>query len=322
MISVIKNTNHVDFNRIFVAIAFAFPISLFAAFRVFGFDKDYYEYFLFFDRLDFSYSGRFELLFVFLSLAVKGVVDNLWALLFVVSFLGLYLKIYVLLRLNWALLLIICYLMMLFPLHEMTQLRVAIALGFFYVAMYYANDENRFVSGMFLFIVASLFQYTVLIFFIFILFPSIFRRFSFWLFALVSLVPAAIIYIFVDYLAFINPLVTTIVSSSEGVEFNLLSVRNAVFVFLLIIGLFNVRYIIPSRMPCFYISWLGLSMMLGLSGIPVFSHRLFELTMFSYFFWVSCFVGFWKYVSYSILFFFSCYSTYKFIFIDPIFGLF
>lgn len=298
---------------------FSLIFSWLAAERFLGIDRDYVQYLSFFGSLSWSYDGRFELGFVFLSLLVKGLGLSFYFLLFISSFISLSPKLFLIYKnRSWAFWGIL-YLLILYPLHEMTQIRVSIALGFGYLALYFSTREELSFRVITLSVLAVLFHWTLLCFVPFIVAVSFFKKRNITLIFSIILAPALVVYFLLGFLDRLNPQVIQIINSASLTQANPFSSRNVVFLTIVFIGLANINRIERDFLPWLYLSVFGVSFWYGMMEIPVFAHRVFELTIFSYFLWVPRLPKYSRAISMTFLSVLSIYLFISSLFIDPLF---
>lgn len=312
----------ISYRKIFLHslfLVFVVLLSCFTAFRFFGIDRDYLQYKDFFESLVFGYDGRFELGFVSLSLLVKMMGLSFWALLFCSAFLSLVAKLYLIVRLPSWMFWFAIYFLALYPLHEMTQIRVSIALGFGYLAVYFSSYQKNNFGIIFFSTLAVLFHWTLLTFIPFIIFSNIFRKRSFLIIGMVVFAPVIIISVSLGLLDYLNPQVSRMIETAREMEANPFSSRNVIFAALIILGLSNYNRFPSSILPFFYISVFGLSFWYGMMSIPVFAHRIFELTLFSYFFWIPALPKYRRFFSMTLFLMLSIYLFISSLYLDPLF---
>lgn len=301
-------------------LAFVASLSFFTAFRLFGIDRDYLQYKEFFDSLALEYDGRFELGFVVLSLLIKMAGMPFWVLLFVSAFISFLAKLYLIVRLpNWFFWIVV-YLLALYPLHEMTQIRVSIALGFGYLAIYFSTVQKFNFKVVVFSALAILFHWTLLTFIPFIWFIDKFRKRSLFTIGLVVFAPVIIISSSLGLLDYLNPQVSSMMAAADKMEANPFSSRNLIFGTLVILGLSNYNKFPPSVLPFFYVSVFGYSFWYGMISIPVFAHRIFELTLFSYFFWIPALPRYRRLFSMALIGVLSVYLVFNYFYLNPLFG--
>lgn len=293
--------------------------STLASIRFIGIDRDFLAYSSFFDELSPSYNGRFELGFVYFSLVIKYLTDSFSVLLFFCAAIALFCKLYLILKLPnyWYWLLV--YALILFPLHEMTQIRAAIAIGLSYLGLYFLNKKNGRIIPFALFFLAISFQYSILIFSPFFLFSKKLKNFNWMIVLAFIFFPALILHYSFEYINYFNPLVLSYYIDGNNDQFNIFSVRNIILISILAIGFFFVNRLPREDLPWLYISLMGLSISFGLLAVPVFAHRLLELTLLSYFFWIPSLPRKGKFLGMLLLLFLASYMFFRALFIDPLF---
>ncbi len=295
-------------------------LSYLSAERFLGIDRDYYQYLYFYDTLASGYEGRFELGFVILTFLIRSMFNSFWGLLFSVSLLSLSIKFYILSKLPKSFFWIFLYFLILYPVHEMTQMRVAIALGLGYLSLYFAQTKpSRFVPVLML-AIAALFHWTILIFIPFTLFWQKFTKHGFTLTAGVIVIPAAFMSLLMSTFTVFNPQVMRMIELANEMEANPFSSRNIVFLSIIFIGFYNINKFPNNILPWFYLSLMGISLWYGLMSVPVFAHRLLELTIFSYFMWIPFLPKFSRLISMGLFLILAVYLFINAIYFDPMFG--
>ena len=287
---------------------------------MFGIDRDYLQYRAFFESLSAEYDGRFEVGFVALTLLVKEMGFSFWALLFSSALISLTAKLYLITRLSNSTFWFFVYLLSLYPLHELTQVRVSIALGFGYLALYFSfNKRNGFKAIIFA-TFSVLFHWTLLVFVPFILFVNVLRRRSLFVIGVVIFAPIIVIFSSLSALSYLNPQVGHMLATAGEMNANPFSSRNLIFLMLVFLGLININKLPVSAIPFLYLSIFGISFWYGMMSIPVFAHRIFELTIFSCFFWISELPKYSKIVAMALFAFLSVYLFINALYFDPLFG--
>ncbi|SDO28876.1 EpsG family protein [Vreelandella arcis] len=302
-----------------LTLLFIFIFSYFTAFRLLGIDRDYFQYKQFFDSLSLDYDGRFELGFVWLSLLIKNFGWPFCVLLFTTAYISLSAKFYLIAKLPNKFFWIGVYFLILLPLHEMTQLRVAIALGFGYLAIYFSINESLSVRVTVLAVLSVLFHWTLLVFVPFVVFSRFLKRRRVSLLILIAFGPVVFIYFSFSFLSYLNPQVPAIVNAASEMQANPFSARNIIFLSIVAIGLANINRIQSDQLPWFYLSFFGIFFWYGMMYIPVFAHRVFELTIFSYFLWIPSLPKFSRLLAMILISLIAIYLFVSVIYLEPIF---
>jgi hypothetical protein len=274
-------------------IRFIAPItlSLIAGFRLFGIDRDYYDYLLYHDSFinpNYVTEFRFEYGFYLLTKFIIILNENLNFYLSVVALIPLYLKFYLLDKAKSSFYFIFLYLLMIYPLHEMTQIRAALSIGFFYFAFYYLISNKFFKVFLFLFI-SVLFHYSILVFlFIFIIINFLLINKKNFLFSDILFILGIIflIYLFAHDLSFYFN-IGSIYFSPNSDSANFFSLRVFLFLLIILIGIINFRYILNGANYWFYISLSGLIFYYSLFNYQILACRFLEISYFSYFLWIN-----------------------------------
>lgn len=295
-------------------------LSVLSAYRFLGIDKDYAQYLYFYRNLSVGYSGRFEVGFVLLSLFAKEIFDSFSALLFFSSFVSLSAKYYLISKLPnwyfWGLL----YFFALYPLHELTQIRVSVALGFGYLSIYFSNIRGITAKSLLFFALAVSFHWTLLFFSPFVFFNKYFQRVDLKFLCFSIFVPSVVLFLCVGSFSYLNPQVSHIISLAGEEQANPVSSRNIIMLIVIAIGIFNLKSLHRRVLPWFYLSVSGISTWYGLMSIPVFAHRILELTIFSYFFWIPCLPRLSRFLCMVLFALLSAYLFLDAIYLNPLFG--
>lgn len=291
--------------------------------RLFGIDRDLLQYKEFYNTLSFNYSGRFEPGFVFFSFILKSLNIPFDIFLYVSAFLALRYKIYLLSRFKNSFLWLLVYLAIIYPTHELTQIRVSIALAFAYYAMYSVMMNEGLLSFrvIFFLLLSVFFHYTCLFFVPFILFYSRLSKPKYLYCLLVVIIPVIFFKLSIASLDVINPDVKNIIFSSELGEnaVNPFSFKILTLISVCILGLLSFKIMPIIALPWYYLSLSGISVFYGLIDVPVFAHRILELTVFSSFYWIGFLPVRYKFTAIGIFCVFSMYYLYRIIYIDPLF---
>jgi hypothetical protein len=296
-------------------------LSVIAALRFFGYDRDYFSYLKFYERTSFGgYDSRFEPGFEFAARVSNFVLgpDSFVLFLFAVAFVSLYLKLSIISRVRYFPFLVLVYSMLIYPLHEMMQIRVGLASGVVFYALYLCTSSGLsfFKKILWVFLGVSL-HYSVIVVAPFILFTELFFKRSVLMLILISTMPALLIYISIDILRSFIPIVEYYLTQEDFV--NPYSSRNIVFIIILGLVFLNFRNIPAYSFPWICMSFLGIGLFFGLISIPVFAHRFLELSIFPYLIWVPSLPKIPKIIALSLLFVFSTYFLYRAFFISPFF---
>jgi hypothetical protein len=297
-------------------------LSLFAALRPFGFDRDYYNYLKNFNKSSFLDASRFEFGFDFLTNIFKLVFSSgSFALfLFMLTFVALFTKFSILSRARYFPLIVVVYFMLIFQLHEMMQIRIALATGImFYTLFISSNSEISFIKKLFLTFIAVSMHYSVIVIAPLILFSELFKKRSLLLMILVLVFPSIIILFSIDFLLKLDlfPMLPLYLQMTDSV--NLFSSRMITLVTLILIGLSRINYLPNNLLPWFYMSLLGIGFFYGLQFSSVFAQRFLEITIFSYLVWIPYLPKLSRIIGLSFLFVFSAYFFYRAFYISPFF---
>ncbi|MEX0606024.1 MAG: EpsG family protein [Marinobacter sp.] len=306
-----------------IKISFLLSFSLFfswlSAERFLGVDRDYLQYLSFFESLTPSYDGRFEIGFVGLSLFIKSLGLSFGVLLFISALISLSQKFYLIYQGPNKAFWVVVYLLMLFPLHEMTQIRASTAIGFGYLSLFFAIRENLSVRVVVLGVLSVLFHWTLLVFIPFIVFVKFFKMRKFSIVVSLIAFPTVVTYLSLSFLSYLNPQVENIINTASEMHANPFSSRMIIFIIIISIGMANINKIKSDFLPWFYLSVFGISFWYGMVELPVFAHRIFELTMFSCFLWVPSLPKYSRAIAMSLLAVLSIYLFINALYLDPLF---
>jgi hypothetical protein len=220
-----------------------------------------------------------------------------------------------------AWLLISAYVPSLYLLHEMTQIRVAVALAFAYLAgnQILAGRKWRAWTSM---LVGVSMHASVMVFMplLFASRPWLQRsRLSSPYTIAVVLLPALAVYLLLDYLGNLNPLMQLYMDASGDLEVNLLSIRSVALVVLLLIGAVGYRGFSPAAKIQVLVGLAGVASFLALSSWPTLAHRTLELSLFSYLLWVTVVPRVYSIPATVGFLALSGYLGYRQVVIDPLF---
>lgn len=135
----------------------------------------------------------------------------------------------------------------------------------------------------------------------------------------VALVPAVVISSSLVFLDLLNPQVTHMINTANDMQANPFSSRNLIFLTIIFIGLANINRIQADYLPWLYLSIFGISFWYGMMALPVFAHRIFELTLFSYFLWVPKLPKYNRAIAMTLLSVLSIYLFINALYLDPLF---
>jgi hypothetical protein len=177
---------------------------------------------------------------------------------------------------------LLSYLAIIFPLHEMTQIRVAMGTVFLYHA-FNLIDKNNPLFAVGVLVTGVLFHYSIAVFIIPLLCVKLINvQRRVWIIPVLPIIGAAIIRIGRFAAEEINPLTADYYDQGYDDYYrpNPFSVRMLVFTFLMFCGLFNIRILHPNNIKWLALLGYGIGLFYLLIDIPVYSLRLFEVTMF------------------------------------------
>ena len=110
------------------------------------------------------------------------------------------------------------------------------------------------------------------------------------------------------------------VAMGEEIVINPFSSRNIIFLTLVTIGLFNLKYIPDRILPWFYVSVTGILLWYSLMWLPFLAHRFLEITVFSYLVWVPSLPFRLRIPCLLLLFILGAYFMSRMVFLNPIFA--
>lgn len=318
----------------FIVFIASMLFSIIAGLRIFGLDRDYYQYLDGWEELAQGYATRWEPVFTYLATSFQSSFgdESFHLFLVAVAFISLSIKLNIFSKNKHFFLVSFIYLIMLFPIHEMTQIRVSLGIAFAFMGLYKATfEKSSFIVRLSYSILAIGSHFSMSVVAPFIIIPRIaYIRSSSAIILLgagsIVLFPSAIQF-FAEYFFGTNfgallDFYTNVNFLDEGIlKPNPLSLRSITFVLLLLIGIYNLRSMPNEALPWFYISFFGIVSYYALSFFPTIAHRLFELTMISNLVWATKLRGKSRIISLFLLLLFGIYNFAKlFIFSDSYFG--
>ena len=298
-------------------------LSLLVSFRIFGTDNDYQSYVNFYNNISSSFvnESRFEPGFFFISYVTKEILGlPIFYLLFLVSFLSLYIKFKIIRINNHWLFFAFLYLISMALYHEFTQIRAAIALAFSFLAL--ANkSEGKTLKASVLLVMAVLFHYSMLFIFVVFLLPESWLRKDLLAnkkILLHSCIVVAIAYFSMNFFVSHIPILQLYYERADTESFNFISVRVLVLIPVLLFGLISYSEFNSFEKRCYLLSLIGMLVIPVTSFIPTLASRLFEMSIVSYFFWIPA-VRRYRLFAYSLFSFLCLYLFIRNIYLYPIF---
>lgn len=311
--------NKLPRQKVALVVGISLVLALMAAFRAFGTDRDYYDYWMFFEN-PVEYGSRMELGFQLFTVSFLSISNNFKAYLFAVALVPLLLKSYLIVRvtkhpLYW----LFVYFLSLYPLHEMTQIRAALSLGFFYYATYLAVHSKQFLAGALVFLAISFHWSIAVLVLLLLLFRFIAPLDSSRRGLL--LVAAMAGYIFAYYGQFLSEQIEFghIYFDVTGESANAFSVQTASSAFICMIGLRYRRFIPPYARTWLIISIIGVILYYSLLQFQVLAYRFFQMTLFAYILWTPFLPRIPRIVSMGIILFNATTAFYLMLFANPFF---
>ena len=278
---------------------YVFSITLILAFicgfRIFGIDRDYYDYLNYFNSLlgfDPERLFRFKIGFSYLTKFIASLSKSFTFYLFFISFISLLPKIFLMAKhsrnLSFS---ILIYVLLILPIQEMTQIRSALAYSLFYLGIYFLNKSKSLIGYFWLIISVTIHISTLsllLLYFSTKIFikkeHSIFRN-SF-----------SVIILFIGLYIFsikgsnfipegLGNQYLIPVETSQGVT-NIFSLRS-----LSLLTLGSLGLICKKNMPIQANNWInisiyGLIIFYAMPHIKILSVRIMEFSHFSYLLWI------------------------------------
>lgn len=284
----------------------------------FGISRDVHEYRFFYNTVA-NYSGRFEILFVITTQVLKNLANHFPTFLFFITFFSLLLKFSILSNFKFYLINLALYIFILFPVHELTQYRVSIALALLYSALLCRYYGRFLLLSLILFSAGVLFHYSTFAFLPILLGWNYLKR-NFSIKIPVAIFFLGLLWVFKpiiqEYVSILNPSLLAIVTEKA----NILSSRNLILMSVLVIGVANWNKLNPDVRPFYFTSVYGFILWFVFMDAPVYSHRLFEMTFFAYFIWMSELKGIYRQAAYALLLLLAVYLTYRQLYIEPFFS--
>jgi len=296
-------------------------LSISAAFRVFGIDRDHNSYFDYYYNPESKYGDRFEPAFRLIITTMSNLSFDYMVFLFIVAFFSLLLKFVIIWKLcrdRWFW--VVFYSLAIYPLHEMTQLRSAISLGFVYYSSYLIQERKYLMSAVG-FLGAASFHYSAFLFGLYAIFSPLLRYSRYMGLLMIGIVPVTGIALNSYGLEYM-PAVLASYYEFEGGSIDRakpISSRPLALGVVLILGFAYLKKLSDSAKFWYYQSWLGIVIYLSHPDIPIVAFRFIEATMMSYFFWVSSLPTRIKVLAMSILFTYAIYFFYSIMYITPFF---
>lgn len=298
-------------------LVFVIFLATLAGLQWFGASKDVDQYQFFFNDISDDYTGRFEFLFVAVTLFLKAVTDNFSMYIFFLVLISLSIKTYIISRFGLLLFSFTGYLLILFPLHELTQYRISLALAVMYIAFYLKHKGGSNLVALVLFFCSIFLHYSTVAYLPFLLFWRYLNNLKAFLYILIFLLVLLFLKQQVTLYAF--DLNSTLLAN-DALQPNIFSVRNILYMTVLTLGYFNWKDIPLNVKPFWFVSLYGFVLWGLFYDLPVFAHRLFEMTLFSYFIWISFLRGLSLRGAQILILMLSAYSTYKNIYVDQMFS--
>ena len=302
----------------FILLITAATFSYLASIEYFGISRDVQEYRNFYSQVS-EYRGRFEVLFVMTTQAIRSQSDQFAVFLFLITFLSLFFKFSILSNFKLYLTNLVIYIFILYPLHELTQYRASIALALLYCALLCRYFGRLTLLSWGLFAAGVLFHYSTIAF-LPILLGWNYLKTNFSIKIPVAIGLLILLWIFKPTIqAYVSVLNPTLLGATPELG-NPFSSRNLILMGILIIGVLNWSKLNPDVRPFYFMSVYGFILWYVFIDAPIYSHRLFEMTFFAYFIWMSELRGIYRQAAYSLLLILAAYLTYRQLYIEPLFS--
>ena len=315
-----------------------FLLTIFVGSRMLGNDRDFEQYIEFYNEIGAGHTSRFEFAFVYLAKFVQAFLGtgfsdlnkldiSFISFLYVVAFLSISIKTYLLTKRKNFVLLLSIYILMLIPLQEMTQMRVGIATSFMFLGIYHSSIMKLSFTKRLAYVILGLgFHQSTILLAPFIIFSETVSDFKISKLIMGVTFPAiALSIVILLAQSFTESLyIIEYYTRPEVVELlnkpNPFSSRSLTLISVLLIGLLNAKSLPRKAIPWFYISIVGLATFFGMMSVPVMAHRFLEMTLFANLMWVSYLPRIDRYICISLLLLFAGYSFYKTVFLTTMFG--
>ena len=266
-------------------------LATFSGLRIFGIDRDYYDYLDYFDSLkgfNPERNFRFQLGFEIFTKLIAGFTSNFNIYLFSLALVSLLPKFYLLAKHSRDLIIsIFIYGFLIFPLHEMTQMRSALAYGLFYLGIYLLNNSKN-IFGFLLIIFSSTIHVATLslslLFFVFKYFIN--KKFS----NLRQIISLIIIFLLFYIISKVGLTFIPLGLGKEYFQFrvsaNVLSYRYIVLLLITFLG-FKYQKTMPDQANnWFKISLFGIIVFYSMPYIKIVACRVIEASYLSYLLWI------------------------------------
>jgi len=274
-----------------ITLILIFVADLFAVYFIYPYSGDYKEYFIHFSG---NHGERFELgyraLVYSFNMISGGSESAFLFFLFSVSFITLFIKSFVLYRMNpkSLIIFIVLYLLYLFLLHEANQIRISIGLAFGILSIYFLSRKKIYHS-VWMLMIGCLFHLSLVIFAIsYAAYYAEVTKKKLLLYIGFG-VGAVLIYIIFDPLILIkvNPLI------EKYITFNLEYSFNGFYLFLLFqlgfIGGLSYKHASQFGKLVFHTYVMVFVLALSFSAIPIISVRIMDIASFLAFYYVLSF---------------------------------
>ena len=269
-------------------------LAIFSGLRIFGIDRDYSDYLMYFDSLtgfnpDPNRIYRFKIGFEIFSKLIAGFTSNFNIYIFFLTFFSLLPKVFLMAKHSRNLIVsIFIYGLFIFPLHEMTQMRSGFAYALFYLGIYFLNNSKNLFGFLLMIMSSTIHIATLSLSFLFFIFKyfinekiTIFKQ----------LILLIIFFLFFHILSKVGLSLIPLGLGQKYFTFlqayaNVFSYRYAILLLITLIGL---RY--QKQMPShannwFRISLFGLTVFYSMPYLKILACRVIEASYLSYLLWI------------------------------------
>ena len=260
-------------------------------FKLFGIDRDYYNYLDYFETLQGFASEKifnFKIGFELITKSLISLSKDFNFYLFWVAFFSILPKLFLIAKHSRNLTVsIFIYSLLIFPIHEMTQIRSGIAYGFFYLGIFFYINYRK-IFGIFLLITSFTLHISclplALLYFLFSVLIKDDHKIIVQVFRLLFIF--FVLYFLSIYGSSLIPLGLGKFYFFSNTSTNIFSLR---YLCLLLINFIGLKF--QKSLPVQAKSWQKISLcgiivfysMIGLRSIP---NRILEATFFSYLLWI------------------------------------
>ena len=291
-----------------------------ASVRIFGEDMDFFSYETYYYNIDYDNSKGYEPIFNFISSVIKAKGYEFSSFLFIISLISLVLKFYVFNKFKFSIYSILIYFFVFYPLHEMTQIRVAVGLSLVFSAFYFRGLNKQSLSIITILLAIGT-HYSMILFFLFLLFFENFKNLSLAKLFVLILLPFIIKMFFLPYVELIGNVQDHVLNLHDYAPQNILSTRSILSLGLIFYFTYNFNKVDTNYRVWIYIWVFGYSFFLAFHSFPIISGRIFELAFISVVVVPANYSGKSVYRIMSVIGIISVYVFIKMVYLDPIFTI-